>query len=82
MFITVNTVVKGQGNLFTLKQADLRIEFIKGLRPWHRKPEHQNIEGDLLRVNMEDQLLGNVWFVVINESEDSFRDRLREIKSK
>jgi len=83
MFIPVTTVVKSNNDegLFITTQTNARVEFIKDFRVWHRKPEHQNIEGPLTKVIMFNPVRNHSWFIIINESVDSFRDRVNQFNT-
>ena len=87
MFIQVDTVVKDTlEDLFVIRTAHLRTEQIRDFRVWHRGKgdSYQGIEGDLTVVNMEKSIAhgeSHKWFVVINERESDFRDRLNGLNT-
>lgn len=88
MFLQVDSVVRDSPeDLYHIKTTNIQTEFIKDFRPWHRGKslDYQGIEGDMTMVMMErvinPEYAPHKWYVIINEKDSDFRDRLNTLKA-
>jgi len=88
MFIQVDSVVRDSPDIpYSIRVTHLQTDWIKDFRVWHRGKgnEYEGVKGDFTKVLMERTIDINFqpqkWFVIINEKESDFRNRLNMLNS-
>jgi len=87
MFLQVDTVVRdSQDDFYVVRSQHIKTEEISDFRPWHKGKDaasYQCIDGGMTVVYMqrhiEDGMENKKWFIIINEKESDFRDRLNSL---